>query len=39
MRAFALKRSTRIYSRYVKIGYVEESGRREKRVRSSGAWW
>jgi hypothetical protein len=39
MSAFALKRSTAMYSRYVKIGYVEESGRREKRVSNSGAWW
>jgi hypothetical protein len=39
MRAFALNKSTAMYNRYVKIGYVEESGRREKRVSRSGAWW
>jgi len=28
-----------MYRRYVKMGYVEELGRREKRFRSRGAWW
>lgn len=39
MSAFALSKSTTVYSKYVKIGYVEESGRREKSVNRSGAWW
>jgi hypothetical protein len=37
IKALALARSTNMYSRYVKMGYVEEFGRREKRFRSSGA--
>jgi hypothetical protein len=37
--ASALKRSTRMYKRYVKAGYEAELGIREKRVRSIGAWW
>ena len=39
IKAFELKRSTRMYNKYVKIGYVAEFGRREKRFRSRGAWW
>ena len=39
MRAFALKRSTSMYNRYVRAGYVEELGRREKRGSNNGAWW
>jgi hypothetical protein len=39
IRAFALSRSTAMYNMYVKIGYEEEPGRSEKRVRSKGAWW
>ena len=38
MSAFALKISTIIYTKYVKIGYVFESGSSENRGRSSGAW-
>ncbi len=38
MRALALNRSTRIYKRYVKAGYVAELGRSENRGRSNGAW-
>jgi hypothetical protein len=37
MSAFALRRSTTMYSKYVKAGYVDELGRSEKRGRSSGA--
>lgn len=39
MRALALSRSTIIYKRYVKAGYVAELGRRANRGRSRGAWW
>lgn len=39
MSAFALRRSTTMYSRYVKAGYDSEFGRRENKGRSSGAWW
>jgi hypothetical protein len=39
MRALALKRSTKIYKRYVKAGYVEELGKRANRGRRRGAWW
>jgi hypothetical protein len=38
MRALALNKSTNMYNKYVKLGYVEELGRREKRGRSRGAW-
>jgi len=37
--ALALNRSTATYRRYVKIGRVDELGRRENRGRKSGAWW
>lgn len=39
IKAFALKRSTKMYKRYVKAGYAAEFGRRENRGRSMGAWW
>jgi hypothetical protein len=39
IKASALRRSTRIYNRYVKAGYTEELGSKEKRGRSKGAWW
>jgi hypothetical protein len=38
IRASALKRSTSIYRRYVKAGYIEELGRSEKRGKNNGAW-
>jgi hypothetical protein len=39
IKAFALSRSSNMYSRYVKAGYVAELGRRENRGKSKGAWW
>jgi len=39
IRAFALKRSTNMYRRYVRVGCVKEFGRRENKERSNGAWW
>jgi hypothetical protein len=39
IKAFALRRSSNMYSKYVKVGYVAELGRRENRGKSSGAWW
>jgi hypothetical protein len=37
MSAFALKRSSSMYKRYVKAGYAEELGRRENRGSNRGA--
>jgi hypothetical protein len=37
--AFALRRSVIMYKKYVNMGYVEKSGRRENSGRSRGAWW
>lgn len=39
MREFALKRSTTIYSRYVKMGQEAKLGRRDRTGSSKGAWW
>ena len=39
IKAFALNRSSIMYRRYVKAGYVAELGRREKRGKRRGAWW
>jgi hypothetical protein len=39
IKAFALNRSSNMYSRYVKAGYVAELGRRENRGNNRGAWW
>lgn len=37
MRAFALRRSTNMYRKYVKAGYVDELGKRANRGRRRGA--
>lgn len=37
--AYALRRSTRIYSTAVKMGHVLTSGSSENSGRSNGAWW
>jgi hypothetical protein len=39
IRELALRRSTAIYSRYVKTGQEAKLGRRERTGSSKGAWW